>query len=70
MLHCFLRDEVAVLELSYKTIRIAYFFGNIYKCDCIKIFGVISWLDIIELLFYLNKTIIVFVTHCFWLWVS
>ncbi len=68
--HSLLCDEVAVIEFSYKTISIAYSLGNIHECDYTEIFGVRSWLDVTKLLFHLGRTIVLFVTRCFCLWIS
>ncbi len=70
MSHCLLYNEAAVLEFSYKTISIAHFLGNTHKCDYTKISGVRSGIDVIELLLYVGRTIIVFVTYYSCLWVS
>ncbi len=70
MSHCLLRDEVVVLEFSYKTISIAHFLGNIHECDRTEISEVRSWLDVTELFFHLGRTIVVFVTRYSCLWVS
>ncbi len=69
-LRCLLCDKVKVLEFLYNTISIAHSLGNTHKSDCTEIFVVISWLDVIELLFHVGKTIIVFMTYCSCLWVS
>ena len=63
MLHCFLCNKATVLEFFYKTISIAYSLSNTYEYNYIKIPGITSWLDITKLLFYLDSTIVVFVTH-------
>ncbi len=65
MLYYLLCNKAVVLEFSYKTIKIAYFLDNIYKYDYTETFGMISWFDVIELLFYFGKTIVVFVMYCF-----
>ena len=70
MSHYLLCNKAVILEFSYKTISIAHSLDNTQECNCIEIPEVIFWLDITKLLFHLGKTIAVFVTRCFCLWIS
>lgn len=57
----FSHNKAVILELFYKIISITYFLSNIYEYNNNEILEMIFWLNVIELYFYLNKTIVVFV---------